>query len=205
MTTILGFDCSSSTVGFCALELNEKTNAIKLLEADYLKPIKTGTIIERIADTRDQIKVIIESIKPDQIAIEQIVSFMQNKSTAQTIIMLTTFNRMIGLLAYDYLGKSPEMHSVMSIRHGLKLGKVFPKKEEMPDLVAHHLGIDFPWEFNKNNKPRVENYDIADGISVALYQAFLSSGKLTRKKPKVKKPKVKKIAKIKNKQKKVKR
>lgn len=199
MTTILGFDCSSSTIGYCALKLNEQTKAIKLLEANYLKPIKIGTIIERIADTRDKIQVIIKRIKPDQIAIEEIISFLAGKSTAQTIIMLTTFNRMIGLLSYDYLDKSPEMHSVMSIRHGLKINKIFPKKEEMPDLVAHHLGIAFPWEFNRNNKPRVENYDRADGMAVALYQAFLSSGKLTHKKPKVKKPKAKKRIKYKRK------
>jgi hypothetical protein len=106
---------------------------------------------------------------------------MAGKSTAQTIIMLTTFNRMTGLLCYDYLGHSPKLYSVMTIRHGLKLNKIFPKKEQMPELVAKHLGITFPYETNKKGKIKVENYDKADGMAVALYYAFVLSGRVKAK------------------------
>jgi Holliday junction resolvasome RuvABC endonuclease subunit len=146
-----------------------------------LKPLKNGSIIERIVDTRNKIQKVITAAKPDYIAIEDIIQFMKGASTAKTIIMLTTFNRMIGLVAYDYLGKTPELFSVMTIRHGLKFGKIFPKKEQMPALVEKHLEITFPYEYNKKGKLKVENYDKADGIAVALYQALLLAGKIKRK------------------------
>jgi Holliday junction resolvasome RuvABC endonuclease subunit len=189
MKCILGIDCSSTTIGYAVLYINEKSNEIIFSYASYLKPIKKGTIIERIVDTRNKINVIINKVNPDYIAIEDIIQFMQGKSTAKTIITLTTFNRMIGLLSYDYLKNSPALFNVMSIRHGLKFDKIFPKKEDMPALVSKHLGITFPYEKNKKGGIKVENYDMADGIAVALYYALILTGQI---KQKVKKPKVKK-------------
>jgi Holliday junction resolvasome RuvABC endonuclease subunit len=179
--TILGFDVSSTTIGYCVLTWDDTTNDIKFVLANYVKPIKKGTIIERIVDTRNKIQKIIVAAKPNYIAVEDIIQFMAGKSTAKTIIMLTTFNRMIGLTCYDYLGKAPELFNVMTIRHGLKMNKDLPKKEEMPSLVAQHLGITFPYEYNKLGKVKVESMDKADGMAVALYQAFLLAGKIKRK------------------------
>lgn len=189
MTTkqrVLGIDCSSTTIGYCILDIIDGY-AVEFVKMGYLKPIKDGDIVERIADTRDKMQVIIEDAKPDHIAVEQIVSFMAGKSTAQTIIMLTTFNRMVCLLAYDYLGKVPTLHSVMSIRHGIKLSKELPAKETIPELTAQRLSIIFPWEFNKKGNPKPENYDKADGTAVALYAAMLLTGQKKATKSKTKK------------------
>jgi len=180
MTKVLGFDVSSTTIGYCVLEIDDN-NQIHFSYANYLKPLKKGSIIERMIDTRDKIQAIIEQVKPDYIGIEDIIQFMKGASTAKTIIMLTTFNRMIGVCAYDYLKKSPDLFSVMSIRHGLKTGKDLPKKEDMPELVAKHLGITFPYEVNKKGKIKVESFDMADGVAVALYYAFVLTGKAKRK------------------------
>lgn len=181
MKRVLGFDVSSTTIGYCVLEVDEQADKIDFVYANYVKPLKKGSIIERIVDTRDKIQVIIDQVKPDYIGIEDIIQFMQGKSTAKTIIMLTTFNRMIGLCAYDYLKRAPELFSVMTIRHGLKTDKVFPKKEDMPELVAKHLGIQFPYEMNKKGKVKVESFDKADGVAVALYYAFMLTGRAKRK------------------------
>lgn len=181
MAKLLGFDVSSSCIGYCLLDVDKSSGKIEFIYAGYLKPLKKGSIIERIVDTRNKIKAIIEKANPEYIGIEDIIQFMQGKSTAKTIITLTTFNRMIGLLGYDYLNKSPELFSVLSIRHGLKLNKILPKKENMPALVAQHLGITFPYELGKKNKIKIENYDMADGIAVALYYAFVLTGKVKRK------------------------
>lgn len=186
MKRVLGLDISSSCIGYCILEITED-NKIELVFASYIKPIKKGTIIQRILDTRDKIRAIVEKHKPDYIGIEDIIQFMQGKSTAKTIITLTTFNRMICLLAYDCLQRSPELFSVMTIRHGLKENNILPKKEDMPELVAKHLGITFPYELNKKGKIKVENYDKADGIAVALYYALVLSGKIVKKVKKSKK------------------
>ncbi len=181
MGKVLGFDVSSTTIGWCLLEFDEVNKSIKFVEASYLKPIKTGSIIERIVDTRNKVQQIIEHTKPDYIGIEDIIQFMKGHSTAKTIIMLTTFNRMIGLCSYDYLKKAPGLFSVMSIRHGLKTGGDLPKKEDMPELVSKHLGITFPYEVNKKGKIKVENFDKADGMAVALYYAFVLTDRVKRK------------------------
>jgi Holliday junction resolvasome RuvABC endonuclease subunit len=186
--TILGFDASSTTIGYSILSWDETTNNISFVKAGYIKPKKKGSIIERIVDTRNQVQRVIVAAQPDYISIEEIIQFMKGKSTAKTIIMLTTFNRMICLTAYDYLGKEPTLYSVMTIRHGLKTGKDLPKKEEMPALVAQHLGITFPYEYNKKGSIKVESYDKADGIAVGLYHTLALAGKVkTKGKPKGKK------------------
>jgi Holliday junction resolvasome RuvABC endonuclease subunit len=179
---VVGIDCSSTTIGIAVLEVDDIKNTIKYISCDYIKPIKDGNIVERLVNTRDKLAKLINNIKPDYIAIEEIISFMKGKSTATTIITLTAFNRMACLLCYDYLKKSPELLNVMSIRHGIKLNKIFPKKEQIPDLVANHLNITFPYETNKKGKIKAESYDKADAVAVALYYAFLLTGKIKKKK-----------------------
>jgi Holliday junction resolvasome RuvABC endonuclease subunit len=181
MSKVLGMDISSTTIGWCSLFVDDSSNEIKFLDAGYIKPIKDGTIIERIVHTRDKLLEIINKYSPDYIGIEDIIKFMKGKSRADTIIMLTTFNRMVCLLSYDFLKKPPQLFNVKTIRHGLKTNKILPKKEDMPELVAKHLGITFPYEKNKKNKIKEESYDTADGVAVALYYAFLLSGRVNRK------------------------
>ena len=165
---ILGFDVSSTCIGYSVIEIDN--NNIKFISCNYIKPIKNKSIIDRLAKTRDEIKKIIDTVKPDYIAIEDIISFMAGSSTAKTIITLTSFNRMIGLLAYDYLNKSPDYYSVITIRSNLKKSSKLlknPKKEEIPELLEKVLNITFPWELNKKGKEKKENYDMSDGIAVA--------------------------------------
>lgn len=183
---VLGFDISSTTIGWALLEIDE--SKIAFVKANYIKPSKDGHILDRLADTRDKIQQLIQETNPDYIGIEEIIQFMKGESTAATIVILTSFNRMIGLLAHDYLKKAPEMFNVMSIRHGLKFGKKLPKKEDMPKLVAKHLKIKFPWELITKGKyagnPKATNYDVADGIAVALHYARILTGKSKSKKAK---------------------
>jgi Holliday junction resolvasome RuvABC endonuclease subunit len=176
---ILGFDVSSSCIGYAVLEIED--NNIKFISCNYIKLIKKGSIIERLADTRDKIKNIIEEVKPDYIGIEDIVQFMAGGSTAKTIIILSSYNRMAGLTSMDYLRKPPELFSVMTIRHSLKLTKVLPKKEEVLGLVEKHLGIIFPRVYKKGKEIK-ENYDMSDAVAVALHYAFKLTGRLKKKK-----------------------
>jgi Holliday junction resolvasome RuvABC endonuclease subunit len=175
MSKILGFDCSSTTLAYAVLDVNEKSNNIKYITSNYIKPIKAGSIIQRLVDTRNKIKSIVEEIKPDYIVIEDIIKFMAGASSATTIIRLTEFNRMICLLSYDYLSREPELLSVMTIRHKIKkcanLGKL-PHKEELPVLLEKLLNINFPWLYNKKNGIKVESYDKSDAICCAYVYAL---------------------------------
>ncbi len=181
---VLGFDISSTTIGYCVLSVNLSTKHISYIKSGFVKPSKKGNIVERLAHTRKEINSIIEDVKPDYIGIEDLIKFMP-KSTATAVVMLTTFNRMICLTCYDYLQKSPALFNVMSIRHGIKTNKMLPKKEDIPELVAHHLGIKFPYILSKRTKIKntikSESYDVADGCAVALYYAFLLLGRVKGK------------------------
>lgn len=182
---VLGIDCSSTTIGFCILDVDIENKDIKYVFMDYIKPQKKGSIIDRIVETRDKIQSVINKYKPDYIGIEDIIQFMKGASTAQTIIILTTFNRMICLSARDYLNKNPELFSVMTIRHGLKFNKDLPKKEDIPALVSKHLDINFPWILSTKGKNKgkikTESYDMADGAAVALFYAKSLIGQTKRK------------------------
>jgi Holliday junction resolvasome RuvABC endonuclease subunit len=188
---VLGFDISSSTIGYGYLEIDDHNN-IHFIDTNHYKPIKKGNMIERLVKTRNDINKIISKYNPDYIGIEDIIQFMKNKSRASTIITLALFNRMVGLTAFDYLKKSPQLFNVMQIRHGLKLSKELPKKEEIPNLVSEHLGITFPYLYDKKGKIKEESEDMADGIAVALYYAFVLTGKIQLKVKSKKKGKKKK-------------
>jgi Holliday junction resolvasome RuvABC endonuclease subunit len=172
----MGWDISSTTCGWSVLEIDK--NNIKYIDSGHIKPMKKGDIFERLKDTQNKVKELLNKYKPDEIAIENITEFMANKSSSKTIIMLALFNRMIGIVCYDYLGKSPELISVMSIRHGLKLTKELPKKEEMPALVEKHLNITLPVKLKKNGKIADEYYDQADAVAVGTYFSLKLTNKL---------------------------
>lgn len=169
--TILGFDVSSTTLAYSILEcdVNKKTIP-KLIDYGFIKPVKNGNIIERLASTRDKINAVIQKYQPDDICIEEIIQFMKGTSSAKTIITLAVFNRMIGLLSYDFIKRSPKLINVMSIRHCLKKQSnqtIIPKKEELPLLLEGLLNIKFPFIYKKNGIIKKESYDVSDAIACA--------------------------------------
>jgi len=178
MKRIMGWDVSSATVGWCVLDVDEDGKNVKFIKCSYFKPIKKGSTLDRLKHTQDKVQSILEEYKPDEIAIEEITKFMPHLSSAQTIITLAIFNRVVGLTCLNYLKKSPEMFSVMAMRHGLKLTSELPKKEDMPSLVETYMNIKFPFEINKNGKIKNESYDMADACIVGMYYAFKLSHRL---------------------------
>ena len=182
---ILAFDVSSSCIGWCNLE--EDNNKITYLNSGYFKLKSKEKILTKLFNARNSISLLIKKINPTHIAIEDLIKFMKNKSSANTIIALTTFNRMICLLAYDHLGKAPELFNVMSIRHGIKLSPTLPAKEEIPKLVEKRLNFTFNFETNKKGNYKPENFDRADAIAVATYYALKLTNNLYKKPVKPKK------------------
>lgn len=175
---VLGLDISSTTIGFALLNINVDTTEVEMLEMDHLKPIKEGSLTSRLAHTRDELKDIVERTQPDHICIEDILLFVSGRSSANTITILASFNRMACLVAFDYLGLEPHLYSATAIRNGVRIKYETPAKEEMPDLIAHHLNLQFPWMYGGRGKIMVENYDRADATAAALFDAYLILGKV---------------------------
>lgn len=196
MARILGLDISSSCIGYAVLDCDINTQSIKIVDYDYYLPPKKGSILERLNKTQQDIKSIIKGIQPDYIAIEDIIQFLGGGSTAKTIIALASFNRAIGLVAYEYLGQAPELYSVMTIRHGIKLTKELPKKEQIPQILEKRFNIQFDYLYNKDDEIDKKSFDMADACAVGAYHSLILTKQIIRK-VKKKKSKSKKTKKSK--------
>lgn len=169
----MGLDASTTTIGLSVIE-HENYQDLKLLHVEFFKPQKDIDLFEKLSKVRQFIFDRINKYEPDEVALEDILLFMQGKSTATTISSLAVLNRTVGLAIYDALGKSPNLLNVMKIRHAIKQSKKLPAKDEIPTLVANILKIEFPYVLNKKKKICIENYDMADAIAVGLAFAKLN-------------------------------
>jgi len=184
---VMSLDASTSTIGVAILDNdNGKT---KLFHQEYYKPPGSDecTIFERLLNIKKYLIAKLNEYKPDEFVIEDIVMFMRGKSGAKTIIPLALFNRTLGLTYYEWSGKLPHLLNVLTIRHCLKFSKELPAKEDMPQIVAKHLGIPFPYYYKTNKKTKLqeimeESMDVADAISVGLAFIFIN----VEKRPKIK-------------------
>ncbi|MEY2703917.1 MAG: hypothetical protein RLY43_2556 [Bacteroidota bacterium] len=162
---VLGLDASTNTIGISIIDYIDGN--FTLIDKLFYKPPKKGHPIEKLAFTKMSISNVIEKYKPDHIALEDIILFMKGKSTAKTTTSLAALNRTVGLAAYEYSNVPPTLLNVLTIRHAIK-DKTLPSKEDIPELVAQKLGFKWEWMKDKNGKIMPENYDVADGIAVAL-------------------------------------
>lgn len=186
----LGLDCSSSTVGWGFTKLSN--NIPQLLSYGHIKPLsnKFNEII-RLDDVYKKITNLCINLKPTFVSIEDIFLFMKGHSSAKTITILTSFNRIISLAAY-HNSKDIFFYSVHEIRKIISkyynLDKI--SKEDIPDIIIKYLSKNFIKKLNKNNKIKKEVFDEADGIAASLaallqyYNNILPLTKKTRKKRK---------------------
>jgi len=175
MGRVLGFDVSSTTLAYSVIDYNNSKSLI-LFDYGYIKPIKTGNILDRLLDTRNKVKIVIEKYQPNEIVVEDIIQFMKGLSSAKTVITLAVFNRMVCMCAADFLGKAPDLLNVMSIRHCIKNQaglKKIPAKEDIPELLEKVAGIKTPQIIGKKGKVKSETYDLSDAVAVAYSHIFL--------------------------------
>ncbi len=176
MKRIMGLDASTSTVGIAIIDYDGY--GVKLVHYEYYKPDKSNGILDMLYHARAHILNLFGKYKVEEFVIEDYIKFMKGSSSANTVIPLAVLNITLRLAILD-LGITPEALNVLKIRHTLKLTKVLPKKEDMPDLVAHHLNIPYPWLYKVNRKKQQvimpESYDVADSMAVALTWAKLQT------------------------------
>jgi Holliday junction resolvasome RuvABC endonuclease subunit len=170
--SILGLDCSSATIGWGLIALNSDP---VLLAYGHIKPLKSKyMLLERLNDVYDRIDCLCDQLQPTHIAIEDIVLFMKNKSQAQTITILASFNRVVALAAYK---KVPQVtfYSVHEIRKLIKIGNNLSfkiGKDDMPEIIRGNLAQNFGEIINKRGNLAKETFDESDGIAVAWAHAI---------------------------------
>ena len=172
--TVLGLDCSSSTVGWGIVDEH-----LNLITYGHFKPLDSKhTEIERLDDVYCSINEICNLFKPNNIAIEDILLFMKGKSKARTTTLLSAINRVAALSTYHYIKKDINFYPVQTIRKLLKKitkqtsGKI--DKKEIPNIINDYVYDNFLKEAlykkkrNGELELRDEMFDEADGIAVAL-------------------------------------
>ena len=152
---------------------NITDNKIKIIHHSYYKPDKSVDFFDLVVKAKDYIINLAKENSIDEFAIEDYIRFMKGNSSSATTIPLAILNFTLRISTHSTLGIAPDVYSVLKIRHCLKRDKELPKKEEIPELVASYLGIDYPWlkKFNKVKKVDKileESYDMADAMAVAL-------------------------------------
>lgn len=175
MQTILGIDCSSTTIGWALLGVDN--NKIKLLEHGHIKPPKKEVpLVERLDVVTKDIALLCNKLNPNFTIIEEITQFMKGKTSANTIITLAVFNRAVALQLYRSVKAPPLFLLPISIRTRIKrfLGRTEPiEKEEIPKILQDYFGKSFfnivGYKKHGKNKgqPIVETYDEADAVAAA--------------------------------------
>lgn len=174
MKKVLSLDISSSTIGWALIEYNKEE--INLLEYGYIKPPKKkrGSLSLRLSKTVDMITELIADTHPDEVAVEDYArKFSKGRSTANTIIILSTFNETVCLTAFRIMSKDVFRYPVATIRsHVGKLfeTKIVSKDDVFPEIVKKSKI--FKVELNRNNNTKKESGDVADAIACGLTHAL---------------------------------
>lgn len=167
--TVLGLDCSTATIGWGLVTLEEQP---KLLKYGHIKPMesKHGSLIERLDDTFDRITALCEELSPIIVSVEEIKKFMKGMSSAQTITILAGFNRVVSLAAFKctrdvrFYSES-EVRKIIKNKYMRKSDKI--SKDNMPDIIRRYLDGSFQGPLNTKGDIAVETNDEADGIATA--------------------------------------
>lgn len=186
----MGLDASTTTTGVAIIDYVDGYIPT-LIYHNYYKPDKTNGMLDMLHKAREHILNLFGKYKVQEFVIEDYIKFMKGSSSANTVIPLAILNMTLRLAILD-LGITPEALNVLKIRHTIKLTKVLPKKEDIPELVAKHLGIPYPWlyKINKRTKQQQimeESFDVADSVAVGLAWAKLQTAPKKKSRLRVKK------------------
>jgi Holliday junction resolvasome RuvABC endonuclease subunit len=172
---ILSLDVSSNTVGWALLEVSQST--VCLLDYGHLKPIskiktdKAGHgFTFRLNYAYDQLLKLYKTHQPDTVLIEDYVrKFSEGRSSANTIIVLSTFNEVAALACFHALGFEASRLPVTTIRKNIKNKYLtaVKEKESVLEFVDKTFDV-FKVKYNKLNNIKKECYDEADAIVAGI-------------------------------------
>ena len=170
MKTVLGLDISSTTIGWAMISYDKENYSLE--SYGHIKPSKNKKYskIEKLSMTYDMVKEVVHKLNPDEIAIEQYASkFSSGRSTARTIIVLSTYNEALSLCCYREFGKIPFRYAPVTIRSSISkyFDKKIKSKDDAFEFVCNNVS-NFKTKTNRLLNIKKESYDEADAICVAL-------------------------------------
>ncbi len=174
---ILGFDISSSTIGWSILSFEKDDKKIDLIDYGFIKPPakETGGLSYRLYETTTLISALLSDKNPDIIIVEDYArKYQAGKSSANIITLLTAFNETVCLSSYSYNKAEPIRIPVTSIRSllGQHVGEKTVSKDDVFSIIESNFGknqtLNFVPTKNKKNNTKKEFFDISDSIAVAL-------------------------------------
>jgi Holliday junction resolvasome RuvABC endonuclease subunit len=172
--TILGLDCSSSTVGWGLLG----RQPFALVAHGHFNPLSAkNPLMERLDNVFDSIAILCAEFNPATVVVEDIIQHMRRGggSSAHTITILAAFNRVAALAAWRHT-HDVLFYPVATIRKTIREGvgrQTKIEKEDMPAIVRSHLCPDFSDVVSKKGSVSDLTMDEADGIAVAWCHALL--------------------------------
>jgi RNase H-fold protein (predicted Holliday junction resolvase) len=169
---ILGLDISSSTIGWALVEI--KNNELSLLKYGHLKPPdkkkSNDNFSLRLDYAFNEMTKLVKSTKPDIVAIEDYAKkFSSGRSSANTILVLASFNEVCGLAVYRQLGKKPIRIPVSRLRSLVKneYNEIVKDKEDVMRFCKKYFS-NFTESLNRAKNIKQECYDEADSVVVAI-------------------------------------
>jgi crossover junction endodeoxyribonuclease RuvC len=154
---ILGIDPGTAIVGF---GLIDKTgDKLKFLDAGVIRTPKTDAMPVRLMTIFDEITQLIDELKPDQAAIEQLF-FARNVTTALTVGQA----RGVALLALQKANLPIGEYTPLQVKQAITTyGRA--EKKQIQEMVKILLGLD--------SIPKPD--DAADGLAIAITHSMQMS------------------------------
>jgi crossover junction endodeoxyribonuclease RuvC len=151
MTTVLGIDPGIATTGFGVVR-EERAGQFTALAHGVLLTPKTDTLPVRLQSLRDQLRELVVSWQPNEVAVEELF-FATNAKTAMTVGQA----RGVILLTLQDAGLDPHEYTPLQVKQAVS-GYGQADKKQMQEMVRILLNLP------KIPKPD----DAADALAIAI-------------------------------------
>lgn len=162
---IIGFDASTSTIGWCVLDSDKK-----FVDIGHIDLKKEKDLYNKLSVFSLELDRLVKKYNPKIIAIEEPVMRFGNASSAYVIAILQRFNGMVSSEVFRKTGHKPVLVNALHARKnfGLKIPKGTKAKEFIfAELNARKLIPESFWKYKKTGKPKDFCFDMSDAYIVA--------------------------------------
>jgi len=154
---ILGIDPGLNTTGYGVLDFSK--GQPRLVEAGVVRGKASGTLAERVEEIHNGLADVIESLKPDVMAIEELYTHYDRPTTA----ILMGHARGVIVLAAAQAGIPVAHYRATQIKKTIT-GSGRAPKWQMQEAIRRELGL----------SAVPEPPDVADALAIALCHCYLS-------------------------------